>query len=170
MAFLRARQREIAVVVVLVLVIWVRQLMVGEMYEEINKLASAQGLPAKRQTLAKVKQAEKDAQDVSTRMDAIRRQPLPGVNLAATMERFHSQRQIPPSRSRLAPRAAQAVEGGLTEESLDVTVNAMTLEEVVEYLASLEQLGPSIRLRTMKMQKTNDTLTLSLVVAALRPQ
>ena len=169
MAFLRARQREILVVVVLALVIWVRQLLVGEMSEEINRLASPGGLPAKRQMLAKVRQAERDAQDVSARLDAIRRQPLPGLNLASTLERFHQTRGIQ-SRSRLSPRASQVLEGGVTEESVDVTVNTMTLEEVVEYLSQLEQLGPSLRLRMMRLQKTTDTLTLTLVVAALRPQ
>ena len=170
MAFLRSRQREILVLVLLALVLWVRQLIVGEMTEEIKNLASTNGLPAKRQMLAKVKQAEADARDVGTRLDAIRKQPLPGLNLAGTLERFHRDRSIQPSRSRISPRPAQGLEAGLTEESVEVTVSAMTLEEVVEYLAAMEQLGPSLRVRTLKMQKTADTLTLSMVVAALRPQ
>lgn len=168
MALLRARQREILVVVLLLAIVWLRQLMVGEMNEEIQKLTA--GLPAKRQTLAKVRQAEQDAKDVAARLDEIRRQPLPGVNLASTLERFHRDRQIPVARSRLNPRPATQLEGGITEESVEATVTAMTLDEVVEYLSALEQLGPSLRVRTLRMQKVQDTLTLTLVASALRPQ
>lgn len=169
MAFLRVRQREILVVVLLACVVWVRQLMVGEMNEEIQRLASPSGLPAKRLLLAKVRQAEQDAREVAKRLEDIRRQPLPGVNLASTLERFHRDRQIQPARSRLNPRPAQPLEMGLNEESVEVTVTSMTLEEVIEYLSALEQLGPALRIRVLRMQKTQDTLGLTMVVAALRP-
>lgn len=170
MTFFRARQREILVILLLMLVVWLRQLMVGEMNDEIQRLASPGGLPAKRALLAKVRQAERDAKDVGARLDAIRRQPLPGLNLAATLERFHRDRGIPPSRSRLTPRPMQPLESGLQEESVDVMVSSMTLDEVIEYLTALEQLGPSLRLRTLRMQKTVDTLSLTMVVGAIRPQ
>ena len=168
MAFLRARQREVLVGLLLIVVIYVRQLMVGEMNDEIQRLAT--GLSAKRTLLAKVKQAEQDAKDVAKRLDEIRRQPLPGVNLASTLERFHHDRQIPPARSRLNPRPQQQMEGQIVEESVEATVTAMTLDEVVDYLSGLESLGPSLRVRMLRMQKTQDTLTLTLTVSALRPQ
>ena len=169
MATLKARQREILVVVLLAMVVWLRQLMVGEMNEEIKSLASPTGLPAKRIALAKLRQAEADAKDVAARMDAIRRQPLPGVNLAATMERFHNDRRLPATRARLTPRPPGILEGGLTEESVEAVVSSMTLDEVIEYLGALEMLGPGLRVRTLRMQKTADTLSLTLVIAALRP-
>lgn len=168
MAFLKARQREAIVLALILAVVWLRQLMVGEMNEEIGKLAS--GLPAKRTVLAKVKQAEADAQDVAKRLDEIRRQPLPGVNLASTLERFHQQRNLPAGRARLTPKPQSQLEGQIVEESVEVTVTAMTLDEVVEYLSALEALGPAIRVRVLRMTKTQDTLTLNLTVSALRPQ
>lgn len=168
MAFLKARQRELLVLALILAVIWVRQLMVGEMNDEIAKLAM--GLPAKRTLLAKVKQAEVDAKDVAHRLDEIRRQPLPGVNLASTLERFHTQRNLPAGRARLTPKPQSQLEGQITEESVDVMVTSMTLDEVVEYLSALEALGPSLRVRVLRMTKTQDTLSLNLTVSALRPQ
>jgi hypothetical protein len=169
-ATLKGRQREILVVVLLACVLWLRQMMVGEMTDEIAKLASPTGVPAKRNMLAKVRQAEKDAVDFASRMDAIRRQPIQGLSLPAMLERFHQGRGIQPVRMRLVPRPSVRQENNLMEESVDVSVSQMALDEVTDYLAQLEQQGPSLRVRSLKMNKVGDTANLSLVVSALRPQ
>lgn len=167
-ATMRTRQREVMAVVLLGLVIWLRQMMVGEMTAEIERLGSPSGLPARRQLLGKVEQAALDAAEVKKRQDAIRQFPLPGANLASTLERLHGQRGLPSSRSRLTPRSAQSLDGGMQEESVELMITEMVLEETIEYMQALETLGPAIRIRAMRLQKSADTLTLTMTVAALK--
>lgn len=167
-ATLRARQREVLVVLGLLVVILARQMMVGEMEAEIGRLASPQGLPARQALATKVEQALRDAQDVKVRQDAIRQSPLPGANLASTLERFHSDRKLPPARARLTPRSALPLDGGMQEESVEVMITGMVLDEVIEYMQALEILGPSIRVRGLRLQKQGDTLTMTTTVAALK--
>jgi hypothetical protein len=167
-ATLRARQREVLAVVLLIVVILVRQMMVGEMEAEIARLVSPQGLPARIALATKVEQALRDAQDVKTRQDAIRESPLRKANLASTLEELHQMKKLPVARARLTPRISQSLDGGMQEESVEVMITGMVLVEVIEYMQDLEKLGPSIRVRGLRLQKQSDTLTMTMTVAALR--
>ena len=169
MPVVRVYQRELMALGLAIVVVWFfRTVVLGEMKDEIRELSAPAGVPAKRELMNKVLAAERDAKTIASQLDAIRRYPLPGVNLASTLERFGQEHSFRPPRARLIPRNSQELDGSIQEEMVDVAVNEVSLQEIIQYLSGMETLGPSVRLRSVKIQKTGDTATLMLTVAALK--
>lgn len=117
---------------------------------------------------ARVRKCLIDARSVATVVKGIQGAPLPASTLAATLERFHRDLRLGMDRARLVPRGSKPLEGGFQEESVEVVINGMSLDELIRYLQGIEGLGASVRLRTLRIQKSADTAVLNLVVASLR--
>ncbi|MBI4858744.1 MAG: hypothetical protein HY815_00490 [Candidatus Riflebacteria bacterium] len=169
MNVIKGRRRELLAVALVVAFIWgYKALVLGEMRDEIEKINSPNELPAKKAVLAVAARVEKDAQEIAFRLDTIRRSPLMGQNLATTLEQFHKRAGLSRERARLVPRGVQMLEGNLQEESVEVLIGGMALEEIIKYLQEMETLGHAVRVRRLQIQKTQDTANVIMVVAALK--
>lgn len=163
----RGHRKELIAAGVAIVVLWIlRSLLLGNLRSEIEQLEAA--LPARRALLTRVQASERDARTVDAKLESLRKYPLPALSLAAALEKFDRERGPELPRARLAPRGVQPLGANLQEESVEVMLPGLTLSEMVQYISGVETLSPTIRLRSVKILKTGETATLTLVVASLR--
>jgi hypothetical protein len=165
----KKHQRELLVGLLVSVALYAfSSLVLGDLEQRLSVLSRSDGLPARSALVAKVRRAEADARAAAARMDAIRAAPLTGPNLPSTLERLFREPRYTRIRPSLFPRTPQPLTEGIQQEEVDVTINALSLAELIDVLTQLETLGPAVRIRSLRIQKYVDTVTLMMTVAALR--